>query len=197
MKSFGFKMSVWLTDIVLFASCHSPETDYLRDINVDLLSATDVDVDSTSIVCLEANDSFLLYSLGDVVADGDRLFVYSRGIIKCFDKSGQYMFTLSRRGEGPGEFLSPANLWIDNGSVKVFDNSLQKILNFDRDGHFIDYTNVNVVSEQYYARPNRLYPSSVDNGYYSFNTNMGNSGIVSLFSLIPSTLDSQVPVAAV
>lgn len=194
MKSLGVMISVLLTGIMIFASCHNSEVSHIRNINVDLSSATDVDVDSGSIVCLETNDSSLLYSLGDVVVDTDRLFVYSRGKIKCFDKNGRYMFTLSRRGSGPGEFSSPSNLWIDNGIVKVFDNGLQKILYFDRDGHFIDYSNVNVESEQYYARPNRLFPSSDGNGFYSFNTYMGISGIVSLFSRIPSTLDSQIPV---
>lgn len=194
MKSLGVMISVLLTGIMIFASCHNSEVSHIRNINVDLSSATDVDVDSGSIVCFETNDSSLLYSLGDVVVDTDRLFVYSRGKIKCFDKNGRYMFTLSRRGSGPGEFSSPSNLWIDNGIVKVFDNGLQKILYFDRDGHFIDYSNVNVESEQYYARPNRLFPSSDGNGFYSFNTYMGIFGIVSLFSRIPSTLDSQIPV---
>lgn len=78
MKSLGVMISVLLTGIMIFASCHNSEVSHIRNINVDLSSATDVDVDSGSIVCLETNDSSLLYSLGDVVVDTDRLFVYSR-----------------------------------------------------------------------------------------------------------------------
>jgi len=60
--------------------------------------------------------------------------------IQVFDKSGKFVHTIGKKGQGPGEFSSPVALWIDskNKSVYVADYRSMKIVIFSMDGKYLD-----------------------------------------------------------
>jgi hypothetical protein len=56
--------------------------------------------------------------------------------IKVFDSAGQYVRTIGRSGEGPGEYRQP-RIAIQHGEIYVEDSRLQRITVFDTSGAFI------------------------------------------------------------
>jgi len=66
------------------------------------------------------------------------LFVtdWGNGRVQMFDKNGAFVRTIGRRGQGPGEYMSPSGIHFDaEGSVWV-DGGPQWVV-FSKDGHFL------------------------------------------------------------
>ena len=54
---------------------------------------------------------------------------------------GRYIRSFGRRGSGPGEYMSAANMAVDpQGRVYLFDSTQSQILRYDRQGRFLDKT---------------------------------------------------------
>jgi len=55
-----------------------------------------------------------------------------------FDKKGNYLKTIGRIGQGPGEFMNPYSICVAGSNLVVMDNSNLNIQFFDFMGQFID-----------------------------------------------------------
>jgi hypothetical protein len=65
------------------------------------------------------------------------------GMCKCIvvlDSTGEFVRSIGRSGEGPGEFVGPGRLATTNNSVAVFDISRSSIELFDAQGQFLKRT---------------------------------------------------------
>lgn len=62
-------------------------------------------MDTSKIVLLETNDSSLLYDICGLYELDNKYFIWSRSMIKVFDKSGKYLYPVSRKGQGPMNIL--------------------------------------------------------------------------------------------
>jgi len=59
--------------------------------------------------------------------------------IKAFDKSGEYIRTIGRKGEGPGEFKSISSLtFLPDGRLLVMDSSSRRANIFNSSGKFVE-----------------------------------------------------------
>jgi hypothetical protein len=59
--------------------------------------------------------------------------------VQCFDKNGNYVLTIGRKGQGPGEFSRPLELQIDQETENIYVNDdSRKIKIFDRKGNYIN-----------------------------------------------------------
>jgi len=56
--------------------------------------------------------------------------------VKKFDSEGNFLKTIGRSGQGPGEFLYPNVMFIDNDTLNVTSNQPPKLVKFDLDGNF-------------------------------------------------------------
>jgi hypothetical protein len=75
---------------------------------------------------------------GLTVDDEGNIYVTDGGNrrIQKYDKTGKYVQTIGRRGQGPGEFQSPGRILFDNeGNLCVYDSAA--IHFFHKDGTFI------------------------------------------------------------
>ncbi len=57
--------------------------------------------------------------------------------IKVFGADGRLVWTIGRRGEGPGEFNAPTYLWFRDGRLYVTDTLNSRIQIFDGEGDFV------------------------------------------------------------
>jgi hypothetical protein len=61
--------------------------------------------------------------------------------------SGEHLFTVGRRGEGPGEFVMPMPIGFDEDGAWVWDRQLGRLTVFTLDGEFVEVQSV-VTREQ-------------------------------------------------
>jgi hypothetical protein len=91
----------------------------------------------------EEDENYLFYGARDIQVDTEgNIYVLDSGNhrLQVFDKSGKYLRTIGKRGQGPGEFNSPTSLQLDDetGNIFVKDNMLRKIIIFEKQGKYID-----------------------------------------------------------
>ncbi len=78
------------------------------------------------------------FRIADADVSGDELFVLDSGHdeVRVFDiRTGEYLRTIGRRGEGPGELLNPSELNIHGDTIAVAGS--QRISFFDLEGTFL------------------------------------------------------------
>ena len=95
-----------------------------------------------SIGIAEENENKIFYQPMDVVADDDgNVYVLDSGNnrIQKFDKDGNYLLTIGRKGHGPGEILNSEDIELDSkGNILVFDYRTNRITKFDPEGNLIE-----------------------------------------------------------
>ena len=89
----------------------------------------------------EDDENYLFYSVRDIGVDDDgNIYVLERGNLRIqkFDRDGNYLCTMGRIGQGPGEFEWAFQLLIndENGIIGMLEN--RKIIVFDMDGNHLD-----------------------------------------------------------
>ncbi len=95
-----------------------------------------------SYIPLETNDSCLIGLIGNITI-GDSLIAVAdlkQKAVFIFDRQGQYLSKVSRRGEGPEEYPFLSNTAVDLRNKEIFVYSLagNKIYKYNLDGKFID-----------------------------------------------------------
>ena len=87
----------------------------------------------------ELDENYLFYKVRDIGVDTkDRIYVLDAGNrrVQVFNKLGQYVMTIGQRGQGPGEFENPVDLFIDTeDKLYVLDN--RRVTVFDAKGSYI------------------------------------------------------------
>jgi len=94
-----------------------------------------------SIGVAEGAEEYMFLNAREVVVDNrERIFVSDlRGVhIKVFDKFGNYITTIGRQGQGPGEFGRITNIQITAGNeLMVYERMGFKLTFFSLDGDYI------------------------------------------------------------
>lgn len=83
----------------------------------------------------------MFYRIRDIKVDGDEnIYIFESGNkrVQKFDRRGQYLWTIGKSGQGPGEFQTPFLVIIDekNGIVGVLDQRTLK--SFNKNGHYLN-----------------------------------------------------------
>lgn len=89
----------------------------------------------------EDDENFLFYKIADIQVDKDgNIYVvdFGNNRIQQFDFKGNYLQTIGREGEGPGEFVGPLRILFDKktGNIYVRDG-LSSIKIFDKHGNYL------------------------------------------------------------
>ena len=99
---------------------------------------------------LEGEDNYLFARITDVAIDknGDVFVADGQSAeIRKFNQSGEYIHTIGRKGEGPGEFRNISVMAVNSlDQLIVFDNMAQRISIFSREGEFVKSTKLNIVN---------------------------------------------------
>ncbi|MCS6973335.1 MAG: 6-bladed beta-propeller [Cyclobacteriaceae bacterium] len=90
------------------------------------------------ILPLQTTPSSLIDNVGRIVTT-DNYILISGSSIWLFDKSGNFLRTIGKRGEGPGEYASVYDVIMneDERIVEVLDRDRQKVLTYTMDGSFV------------------------------------------------------------
>jgi len=88
----------------------------------------------------DSDDNYMFYRVMDICVDeaGNIYVLENRNYrVQKFDRSGQYLQTVGRQGQGPGEFEGPIRLMVDNETGEIHVQDRSRIKTFDEDGSFV------------------------------------------------------------
>ena len=89
----------------------------------------------------EDDDNYMLYKVRDIQVDEDgNIYVLELGNfrIQKFDPHRNYLLTIGRQGQGPGEFELPIRIQLNNKSRSLYVEDGTRIKIFDWDGNFLN-----------------------------------------------------------
>jgi len=92
------------------------------------------------IIGREDDENYMFYDFIKPGIDSEgNIFILDHGNcrIQKYDKNGNYLQTIGRKGQGPGEFEDPFVIYLDSEDViYVYDNRRPYINIFEKDGNF-------------------------------------------------------------
>lgn len=87
----------------------------------------------------EEDENYQFYRVRDVALDS-HLYIYildaGNHRVQKFDKNGNYLQTIGRKGQGPGEFVRPSNVFI-NSQDNLYVSEGRRIQIFNSSGNFM------------------------------------------------------------
>ena len=89
----------------------------------------------------EAGENYIFDSPGEIrVGEEGKIYVSDWGFhnVRCFDKQGQYLRTIGREGQGPGEFESIRFNLSNDGNIYFMDPVNARVSILDIKGNFIN-----------------------------------------------------------
>ncbi len=93
----------------------------------------------------EVDENYIMFDIFDLDIDKNgKKYMLDKGNhrIQVFDPEGHFSKTIGRKGEGPGEFISPMAVDIDNNIIVIGEAGSNKILILDMEGREIKRINV-------------------------------------------------------
>ena len=99
-----------------------------------------------SIGTFGGDENKMFHQPMDIAADEDgNIYVLDSGNnrIQKFDKEGNYLLTIGRKGQGPGEISTSMDIELDShGNILIFDIGNNRITKFDSGRNLIDSFNL-------------------------------------------------------
>ena len=137
---------LFLSAFIMLASCGTQKTEWkgtIEKVNgvtvvknpkepmygVDVFSLEE----ELSIGEAEGREEYMFSQLIDVGVDGEEniyILDFLEAHIKVFNKSGEYLSTIGRRGQGPGEIQRPMNIYITPGNEILINDRGARYLHF-------------------------------------------------------------------
>ncbi|MCX6225015.1 MAG: 6-bladed beta-propeller [Bacteroidia bacterium] len=95
-------------------------------------------VDDIEYIPLETKKECLIGEVDAVRIFKDQIFLISHRQVFKFNKNGQFICKIGSGGQGPGEFVKPIDIQIDEGnnSIFVLDQAIRKIHEYSTDGEY-------------------------------------------------------------
>lgn len=133
-----------------FYSCSKPKpisqkgTKYVKvKVNVfDNHKILKTQIKENYIVKLETNNDCLIGDINRLRVDDDRIFILDSKISEklfVFNKSGKYLFNVGKKGQGPGEYYSINDFFIDKKEKKIiiYDANQRNLHYYNWDGKYV------------------------------------------------------------
>lgn len=106
-------------------------------------------LDSVRYIALETNNECVMGMYGDVYYINDTLYISDYQSIFMFDKDGNYLRKIAKRGRGHGEYLQLGHFDVNrkNGEIYVHDYGKDMILVYSHEGEFMRSFPIQVVRD--------------------------------------------------
>lgn len=138
---------VFIYILLAISGCNqNTNTNKLSVINFGDFSAIDLKheipldsiVERTEIIRFTSDSNLIIGSIKAILESRDNLFVVADNQILQFTKAGEFIRQIGKQGKGPGEYLSPQALEVDeaNRQIYVMDYFGRKMLVYGFDGSF-------------------------------------------------------------
>jgi hypothetical protein len=114
----------------------------IKNPNEPLYGEIEFELEEDLSIGNEEDENYLFYRLRNIQVDADgNIYVLDSGNnrLQVFNKNGDYLRTIGKKGQGPGEFDTPSfmNLDKETGNILLTDRSMTVQI-FDKEGQYID-----------------------------------------------------------
>jgi hypothetical protein len=89
----------------------------------------------------EEDDNYIFYRIRDIQVDNEgNIYVLESGNVRVqkFDRNGNYVCTIGRKGQGPGELQRPSQIILNEIERTIGVKEDRKLIVFDKNGKFLD-----------------------------------------------------------
>ncbi|MEG1729554.1 MAG: 6-bladed beta-propeller [Bacteroidaceae bacterium] len=132
------KISTFIVLMISLSSCVSDKTIESSSKYVTMVKPTTTEeeipfdsiVESYRYVQLETSPKCLIGEVEQLLLEDDRIYVVSNGVY-CFNKAGKFLFSVDKKGRGPGEFVTINSVSLSNGRLYIHDCGERKVLSFN------------------------------------------------------------------
>jgi len=141
MKNYTKKNAVYSIAILLsvLSGCKQQEDNVI--LNVDLKELQDINIEDVSFNQVTLTDNgapVLLTAASKMLFRGDEIIIQNRKAIESFNvNTGVKSCSYSNKGHAESEFTDISDVWIQNGSLYLYDMNSKKIMQFASDGSYI------------------------------------------------------------
>jgi len=144
---------LFLSVLILLFSCRVPKAEWkgtIEEVNgVTVITNPDeplygelvFDLEEDLSIGREDDDNYMFFQIIDIKVDGDgNIYVFERGNMRVqkFDRDGNFLCTIGRQGEGPGEYQRPIELLLADQRAIIGVKDMMKLILFDKDGNYLD-----------------------------------------------------------
>ncbi|MEN6456629.1 MAG: 6-bladed beta-propeller [Prolixibacteraceae bacterium] len=135
----------------IFISCGRNETRENTEGNIKInfkenkLIYEDI-FENTLFIPLETNTSCLITKIDQMRLFDNKIFIldFNLNSLLVFNMDGKFLNKIGNVGRGPGEYIRPRYFYINNeGTVKLFDAPMKKLISFDTEGRYIKEIKLN------------------------------------------------------
>ena len=180
-KNYIFSIALFLSAFIILVSCGKQKTEWKGSIEEkdgvtivknpkegiwDSKEKDEVTIRiEHQIGQLYGPEEFLFVSIVDATVNskGD-LYVADRGLneIRKFNKDGQYLLTMGRKGQGPGEFQDIRTVAVNShDDLIVYDSMLRRISIFSDNGEHIKTTKILLPDSE--ISPSKIFATNAKN----------------------------------
>ena len=162
-----------------FVSCHSNKQsgtsvqNIILNLNLDQKLFLSEIADSIEIIPLEQTDESDISLVWRIVPHKDRYYMlnmvgFNNGRVLVFDKKGNFIYKLDKRGQGPGEYTELNDIAIDDVQKELLLlTAIHGVYRYDLEGNFIDRNRMS-------AHGDNLAIDSAGNIYQTVSCNEAN-----------------------
>ncbi|WP_268121655.1 6-bladed beta-propeller [Roseivirga pacifica] len=192
------------------SSCEqTPKEESFQVINISPTETSSFElesiIDSTEEIKLEETDESLIGNITKLERTDEFIFVFDARNQKImqFDRSGKYIKSIGKIGEGPEEIAMPTTFTVDAEKRHIYIGGMRKIVVYDFEGNFVRYFSGFNIPTYMYVRDNALEVFRTEtqkvegtSGYYKIptryriDTSTGN--IIDSLQLNKASIDKQM-----
>tara|TARA_Y100000588_G_scaffold388932_1_gene490345 strand:+ start:308 stop:1450 length:1143 start_codon:yes stop_codon:yes gene_type:complete len=137
-------------------------------------------VTNTEYLILKTGDKFF-GEITKLIFKNNKIYLldgYRGKIIMVFDRQGNLLSSFTHQGDGPGEFRSPSDMWVNtNGNLELLDESLRKLIVYNEDGKFIEERRLPFAAEKF-VKTDQNYTFFTNNIAFAFGEDSNETGLV-------------------
>jgi hypothetical protein len=143
---------------------------------------------------LETNDEHLIGEMSQILIFKDRIYIadqHQTQSVFCYTKEGKFLYELSRKGQGPGEYITLDNISIDHDKERLLIYAGNILLEYDLDGNYIESHKIDLWGNDFfYIGNNRIafYGDYTANTKYEQNQMTPNLFVVENYNVIYTDL---------
>jgi hypothetical protein len=164
--------------LILFNSCEQQKNEYVikTEIEDGIKVVINPDYPRDGVIALKLDkelsigegeeENYIFDSPSEIrVGEDGNIYISDWGFtnVRCFDKNGQYLRTIGRKGQGPGEFESFRFNLSNDGKIYFMDTVNARISILDAKGNFINNFKALNLSTGHFP----IYSDTDNNIYFS------------------------------